>query len=55
MAREGLPPIVIQRQPGQEHRSITSLCLPGIDDAEISKTVHARRGPDDPVSASLRL
>jgi hypothetical protein len=34
---------------------ITSVYLQGIDSAEIIETVHARRAPMIPVSASLRL
>jgi hypothetical protein len=34
---------------------ITSAYLQGIDSAEIIETVHARRAPMIPVSASLRL
>jgi integrase len=55
MAREGVPLIVIQRQLGHSHLGITSVCLQGIDSDEIIETVHARRAPMIPVSASLRL
>jgi integrase len=55
MAREGVPLIVIQRQLGHSNRGITSVYLQGIDNAEIIDTVHARRAPMIPVSASLRL
>ena len=55
MAREGVPLIVIQRQLGHSNLGITSIYLPGIDNAEIIDTVHARRAPMVPVSASLRL
>jgi integrase/recombinase XerD len=34
---------------------ITSVYLQGIDSGEIIETVHARRAPMIPVSASLRL
>jgi hypothetical protein len=34
---------------------IKSIYLQGIDNAEIIETVHARRAPMIPVSASLRL
>jgi hypothetical protein len=34
---------------------ITSVYLQGIDSGEIIETVHARRAPTTPVSASLRL
>jgi site-specific recombinase XerD len=55
MAREGVPLIVIQRQLGHSNLGITSIYLQGIDNAEIVETVHARRAPMTPVSASLRL
>ena len=55
MAREGVPLIVIQRQLGHSNLGITSIYLQGIDNAEIIDTVHARRAPMIPVSASLRL
>jgi integrase len=55
MAREGVPLIVIQRQLGHSHLGITSVYLQGIDSGEIIETVHARRAPMIPVSASLRL
>jgi integrase/recombinase XerD len=55
MAREGVPPVVIQRQLGHSNLGITSVYLQGIDNAEIIDTVHTRRGADDPVSTSLRL
>ena len=55
MAREGVPLIVIQRQLGHSNLGITSVYLHGIDNAEIIDTVHARRAPMVPVSASLRL
>jgi site-specific recombinase XerD len=54
MAREGVPLIVIQRQLGDSNLGITSIYLQGIDNAEIIETVHARRAPMIPVSASLR-
>ena len=53
MAREGVPLIVIQRQLGHSNLGITSVYLQGIDNAEIIDTVHARRAPMVPVSASL--
>jgi hypothetical protein len=40
-AREGVPVIVIQRQLGHSTLGITSVCLQGIDMAEIIETVHA--------------
>jgi integrase/recombinase XerD len=52
MAREGVPLIVIQRQLGHSNLGITSVYLQGIDNAEIIKTVHARRAPMVPVTAS---
>jgi site-specific recombinase XerD len=55
MAREGVPLIVIQRQLGHSDLGITSVYLQGIDNGEIIETVHARRAPMIPVSASLRL
>ncbi len=54
MAREGVPLIVIQRQLGHSNLGITSVYLQGIDSREIIETVHARRAPMIPVSASLR-
>jgi site-specific recombinase XerD len=53
LAREGVPLIVIQRQLGHSNLGITSIYLQGIDNAEIIETVHARRQPMVPVSASL--
>jgi hypothetical protein len=43
--------------PHIEHSNlgITSVYLQGIDSGEIIETVHARRAPMIPVSASLRL
>jgi site-specific recombinase XerD len=55
MAREGVPLIVIQRQLGHRDLGITSVYLQGIDNGEIIETVHSRRAPMIPVSASLRL
>jgi len=55
MAREGVPLIVIQRQLGHSNLGITSVYLQGIDSGEIVETVHARRAPMIPVSASVRL
>ena len=54
MAREGVPLVVIQRQLGHANLGITSVYLQGIDDAEITDTVHARRAPMIPASAGLR-
>jgi hypothetical protein len=53
MAREGVPLIVIQRQLGHSNLGITSVYLQGIDNTEIIETVHARRAPMVPISASL--
>ena len=39
---------------GHSNLGITSVYLQGIDNAEIIETVHARRAPMIPVSASLR-
>lgn len=55
MAREGVPLIVIQRQLGHSNLGITSVYLQGIDSGEIIETVHARRAPMIPVSASVRV
>jgi site-specific recombinase XerD len=55
MAREGVPLIVIQRQLGHSNLGITSVYLQGIDSGEIIETVHSRRAPMIPVSASLGL
>jgi integrase/recombinase XerD len=55
IAREGVPLIVIQRQLGHSNLGITPVYLQGIDSAEIIETVHARRAPMIPVSASVRL
>ena len=55
MAREGVPLIVIQRQLGHSNLGITSVYLQGIDSGEMIETVHARRAPMIPVSASVRL
>ena len=55
MAREGVPMVVIQRQLGPRSLGITSVDVPGIDNAEIIETVNARRAPMIPVSTSLRL
>ena len=55
MAREGVPLIVSQRQLGHSNLGVTSNYVHGIDSGEIIETVHARRAPMIPVSASLRL
>src|SRR5690349_15083041 len=54
MAREGVPLIVIQRQLGHTSLGVISICLQGIDSAEIIDAVHARRPPMISVDASLR-
>jgi integrase/recombinase XerD len=53
-AREGVPLIVIQRQLANSNLGITSVYLQGTCSREILETVHARRAPMIPVSASLR-
>jgi integrase/recombinase XerD len=53
MAREGVPLIVIQRQLGHTNLGITSIYLQGIDNTEITDTVHARRAPMVPVHSSI--
>lgn len=45
MAREGVSLIVIQRQLGHTSLGVTSICLQGIDSAEIIDVIHARRAP----------
>jgi hypothetical protein len=55
MAHERVPLIVIPRQLGHTNLGITSIYPQGIDNAEISDTVHARPAPMIPVSATLRL
>jgi integrase/recombinase XerD len=55
LARKGVPLIVIQRELGRSNLGITSVYLQGIDNAEIIETVHARRAPMIPLSASRRL
>jgi integrase len=54
-ARERVPLIVIQRQLGHTNLGITSIYLQGIDNAEITDTVHARRAPMVAVHSSLRV
>ena len=53
LAREGVPLIVIQRQPGHSNLGITSVYLQGDDNAKIIQTVHARREPMSRVRTSL--
>jgi integrase len=55
IAREGVPPIVIQRQLGHTNLGITSVYLQGIDNTEIIDTVHSRRAPMVPVHSSLNI
>jgi len=45
---------VIQRQLGHANLGITSVYLEGIDNGEITETVHARSAPTIPATASLR-
>jgi len=54
MAHEGMPLVVIQRQLGHSNLGITSIYLQGIDNAEISDTVHARRAPMISANNGLR-
>jgi integrase len=54
IARNGVAPIVIQRQLGDSNLGITSVHLQRIDSGEIIETVHARRAPMIPVSATPR-
>ncbi len=49
-----LPAFHTVRSPGNSNLGITSICLKGIDNAEIIDTVHSRRAPTVPVSATLR-
>jgi hypothetical protein len=54
MAREGVPLVVIQRQPGHSNLGLT----PSTErhrDAEVIETVHPRRAPMISVSVSRRL
>lgn len=46
---------MIQRQLGHSDLGITSVYFQGIDNAEITDTVHDRHAPMIPVSPSLRL
>lgn len=55
MGHEGVPLVVIQRQPGHSHLGISSIDLQGMNNAEIIETVQPRRAPMVPVGASLRL
>jgi site-specific recombinase XerD len=53
LAHEGVPLVVIQRQLGHSNLGITSVYLQGIDNAEITEAVQARRAPMVPVRAAL--
>ena len=55
MAREGMPPNVIQRQLGHADLGVTSVYLQGIDNTEVISAVHSRHAPTMPASAGLRL
>jgi integrase len=54
MAREGIPFAGDPAPARDTNLGITSICLQGIDSAEIIDTVHARRAPMDPIDGSLR-
>ena len=54
MAREAMPLVVIQRQLGHAHLGVTSICLQGIENVEITDAVHARRARVIPATAGLR-
>ncbi len=45
MSREGVPLVVIQRQLGHANLGVTSVCLRGIDNAEVIQTVRDRPAP----------
>lgn len=53
MAHEGVPLVVIQRQPGHANLGITSIYLQGIDSSEIINTVHSRPAPVISATAGL--
>ena len=55
LAHEGVPLNVIQRQLGHTNLGVTSIYLQGIDNAEITATVHARSAPMIPASTRLRI
>jgi site-specific recombinase XerD len=55
MAREGVPPNVIQRQLGHADLGVTSVYPQGIDNTEVISAVHSRRAPTMPASAGLLL
>jgi hypothetical protein len=55
MAREGVPPNVIQRQLGHADLGVTSVYPQGIDNTEVISAVHSRRAPTMPASAGLPL
>jgi integrase len=52
-ARGGVPLNVIQRQLGRADLGITSIYRQGIDNAEITETLPARRAPMLPAGAGL--
>jgi integrase/recombinase XerD len=54
MSREGISPIVIQRQLGHADLAITSRYLRGIDNTEIIQAVHQRPEPMIPAGRQLR-
>jgi hypothetical protein len=51
-ARDGIPPIAIQRQLPHTDGGIAGICLQGVDSTGIIDTVHARRAPRVPVDAN---
>lgn len=55
MSREGVSPLVIQRQLGPANLAITSVYLPGVDNTEIVHTVHERPAPTIPAHNGLQL
>ena len=55
LAREGVPPNIIQRQLGHASLGTTSIYLQGIDPEEIIAAVRTRRAPMMSVTAGLRL
>lgn len=55
MAREGDPLIIIRRRLSHSNAGVSSVYVQGVDSGEIAETVHARRAPMVPPSASLSL
>jgi len=55
MAHEGVPLVVIQRQPGHANLGITSVYLQGIDSSAIISTVHGRPSPTISTTAGLQM